>query len=329
MKKKLLNIQDVTAENILNLDKVRFTFLPGMDNFPLVVSPNFQGQDLPGWVKNNQQLLADKVSHHGALLFRGFNIDTLEKFNAFTNCFDMPTLEYKQRTSPRYEVAKNIYHSTSYPADQSINMHSENSYAKNWAMKLAFCCIVPPEEQGETPIADNRMVLKKLSAETKQKFLSKGVKYVRNISKWVGLSWEEVFQTDDKLVVEAECRNNGMVYNWDDDDRLVLTWNNGAIYKHPVTQEEIWFNHAFFFNKHSYSEDVLAALTDDELPFNTYYGDGTEISRSDIEEIKAAYEKATVKFAWEKGDVLFLDNMLTSHGRSPYRGERKIVVSMF
>jgi alpha-ketoglutarate-dependent taurine dioxygenase len=32
--------------------------------------------------------------------------------------------------------------------------------------------------------------------------------------------------------------------------------------------------------------------------------------------------------AWEKGDVLLLDNMLMSHGRSSFTGERKILVSM-
>ena len=63
--------------------------------------------------------------------------------------------------------------------------------------------------------------------------------------------------------------------------------------------------------------------------FHTYYGDGSEISKEEIEEIRAAYAKASIKFPWEKGDVLFVDNMMVAHGRSAYKGERKIVVSMF
>jgi hypothetical protein len=168
-----------------------------------------------------------------------------------------------------------------------------------------------------------------LTPETKDKFLKKGVRYVRNISKGLGLSWEEVFQTTEKEKVEEECRQNGMTYKWESDDRLILTWNNKAIYDHPDTHEEIWFNHAFFFNKYTLSEAYLAGFDSaEELPFNTYYGDGTEITREEIDEIRMAYDKATVKFPWIKGDVLFLDNMLMGHGRSPYKGDRKIIVSM-
>jgi hypothetical protein len=59
-----------------------------------------------------------------------------------------------------------------------------------------------------------------------------------------------------------------------------------------------------------------------------YYGDGTEIEDSVIAEICEIYREATVSFAWQKGDILMLDNMLTAHGRNPYVGDRKIVVAM-
>ena len=33
-------------------------------------------------------------------------------------------------------------------------------------------------------------------------------------------------------------------------------------------------------------------------------------------------------FPWEEGDLLMVDNVLTSHGRSAYNGPRKIIVGM-
>lgn len=330
MQNRLSKLKSSKAENIIGDERVVFSFLSDNAGFPLLIKPKSSGLILTEWVKDNMDTVIGKLNTHGALLFRGFHIDSVEKFQEFIDVFNASPLEYTQRSSPRYEVAKNIYYSTTYPNDQNINMHSENSYALNWPKKIVFCCIVSAAEQGETPIADNRLVFKNISQPTIDKFLQKGVRYVRNISKGIGLSWQEVFQTDDKATVEHECRLHGMDLKWEDDDGLVLCWNNKAIYNHPATNEYVWFNHSFFFNKYALTEEAIAAFgSDDELPFNTYFGDGSPITKQQIEEIKTAYDKATVVFPWQAGDVLFMDNMLMSHGRKPYKGDRKVIVSMF
>lgn len=35
-----------------------------------------------------------------------------------------------------------------------------------------------------------------------------------------------------------------------------------------------------------------------------------------------------MRFDWQRGDVVMLDNMLAAHARDPYEGPRKIVVAM-
>lgn len=283
------------------------------------------------WIHQNREEFDKKLSKHGAILFRNFNVNTIAKFEEISKLFDSDSLKYAFRSSPRYAVGKNVYTSTSYPKEYSINMHSEASYMPNGHPQfIVFCCINPATEKGETPIADNRLLLNFLSEKTKSKFLNKGVKYMRNLNKNIGLSWEEVFQTNDKKEVESECNRTGLDFIWKSQDNLELTWIKKAIWQHPRSRDLVWFNHASFFNKYTLENDYYGTVeSDDQLPNNTYYGDGTEITREEIIEILNAYRKSTIEFTWKKGDVLFLDNMLCSHGRNPYEGKRKIVTSLF
>ena len=87
-----------------------------------------------------------------------------------------------------------------------------------------------------------------------------------------------------------------------------------------------------FFNITSLPAGVRAAFTsgieEEDLPFNTYYGDGSPIEAAVLEEVREAYDRETIAFPWEKNDILMVDNMLVAHGRQPFTGPRKIVVAM-
>jgi alpha-ketoglutarate-dependent taurine dioxygenase len=164
------------------------------------------------------------------------------------------------------------------------------------------------------------------------KFRDRGVLYVRNYGEGLGLSWPEVFQTRDPAEVEAYCREMEIEVEWREGQRLRTRQWRPAIRQHPKSGEPIWFNHALFFHVSSLDPSVrdpmLAVLRDEDLPFNTYYGDGSTIEPEVLETLRAAYDAETVSFDWEQGDVLLLDNMLSAHGREPFSGPRKIVVAM-
>jgi hypothetical protein len=94
----------------------------------------------------------------------------------------------------------------------------------------------------------------------------------------------------------------------------------------------VWFEHTAFFHISSLPagvRDVLQAdFAEEDLPFNTYYGDGTPIEISVLEEIRAAYKQHAVAFPWQKRDLLLIDNVLVSHSRQPFVGPREILVAM-
>jgi hypothetical protein len=99
----------------------------------------------------------------------------------------------------------------------------------------------------------------------------------------------------------------------------------------PAWKEESNYGNDRAFERSDVPEDrdiLLSSFSEDELPNNTYYGDGTPIEPAVLDELRGQYTSASVKFRWEHGDVLLVDNMLTAHGRSPYRGPRQILVVM-
>ncbi|MFK7784942.1 MAG: TauD/TfdA family dioxygenase [Crocinitomicaceae bacterium] len=329
MKGKLKGLKNIKAKSVDTNDRVKTLPFENAHGFPLVVSTDYSDLNIGAWMETNRESIDKNLTKFGGILFRGFNVNTVEKFQGFMAFFENEKLEYKLRSSPRHAVGEKVYVSTEYPKEQSINMHCESSYAPSHPNKIAFCCLIPAEKGGETPIADTRKVFNEISEATREKFQEKGVKYRRFFSGRSGMSWEEAFQTESKDQVEEECQLSGIDYQWINDNELILTWTKKAIWEHPNSGEKIWFNHALFFNENAAGyEELRAVLETDQLPNNTFYGDGTNISKEEIQELTQAFEKSTIEFQWKTGDVLLLDNLLMAHGRNPFEGERKIIVSM-
>ncbi len=322
----MLNLKPTATK--LDQEMVQFSTVNTEGTIVHICKPLLNNVSLSNWIKLNRQLVEDCLLKHGNILFTGFPLNSVEDFRETIDSIGRNPMEYTQRSSPRTEIAENIYTSTDYPADQYINMHNELSYASAWPMKIIFFCKEPSMQGGETPIADSREVLRFLSHETREKFAKKGIMYIRTLVEGFGLSWKQVFQTDDKAKAEQACREGGMEFEWKENEKLVIKWTRPAIRKHPITGEEVWFNHGFFFNELALDPLIRSSLVVDDLPFNTFYGDGSVIEQSVIEEIRKAFESAVRTFTWQRGDFLLLDNMLCAHGRYPYKGDRKILVAM-
>ena len=102
-----------------------------------------------------------------------------------------------------------------------------------------------------------------------------------------------------------------------------LSCDGGALFN-----KKVWFNHSFFYHRLNQDPGLIELVDKEDLPFTVNFGDKSEIEDNIYSEFKQAYEKAKIVFKWEKGDLLLLDNMLFSHARNPFKGERKILVSM-
>lgn len=315
-------------------NRVRLDLLSPEKPLPLVIQPVAPGVDLARWASENRELIETRLTEHGGILFRGFAVPGVAEFRRLISAVSAADLlEYRYRSTPRTEISGRIYSSTEYPADQEIPLHNENSYSDSWALKIFFYCELPATGGGGmTPIADSARVYDRISPAVRERFATKKVMYVRNYGGGADLPWQEVFQTQDQAIVEAFCRDHGIEAEWLDDGRLRTRQICPAVARHPKTGKMLWFNQAHLFHVSALDPDIREALAElfapDELPRNAFYGDGTPLEEEALDEVRRAYREEQVAFPWERGDVLLLDNMAVAHGRTSYRGDRKIRVGM-
>jgi alpha-ketoglutarate-dependent taurine dioxygenase len=301
-------------------------------SLPLLVQPAARGVDLVAWAGLNRAFVDDHLRRHGGILFRNFHPGSPAEFQRFITAVSGELLHYTYASTPRTRVSDGIYTSTEYPAAQRIPLHNEMSYASSWPMKIGFYCETPAERGGETPIADSREVFRRVPADVRERFARKKVMYVRNYGEGLDLAWQEVFKTSDPAEVERFCVDAGIEFEWKAGDRLRTRQVCQAVGVHPVTGESVWFNQAHLFHPSSLGdgirESLLSQFDPEDLPRNACYGDGSPIEPEALAEIRNAYEQSTIAFPWRQGDILLLDNMLAAHGRSPYQGQRRVLVGM-
>ncbi|CAN5419808.1 TauD/TfdA family dioxygenase [soil metagenome] len=327
---------------------------------PAEGAPN-SADSLRQWLDENKAFISEKILEHGAILFRGFEVEGPQQFENVAQGVDPDLKNNYLGTSPRNAVSKYVFSASELPPYYPIMQHCEMSFLPNPPRKLFFYCHIEPEANGETPIVDFRKVYKNLDPKIREEFERKGIKNIRNYNGpaakakfdlWKLKRWDEMFLTTDKKAVEAECAKNGLEYHWKDDDRLTLINDQEATKKHPITGETVWYNHlqvfhesvaameygyiakrqkdlrAQWFNLVTSAMSAVKKLTtkDGDQAMNCTFRDGTPIPVAYVKHVEEVIWKNMVIFPWRKGDVLAIDNYSTSHGRLPYKGPREIQV---
>jgi alpha-ketoglutarate-dependent taurine dioxygenase len=302
---------------------------------------------LPSLIAAERARLAALQLRHGAILFRGFAVtEPAQLARAVAAAAETP-MRYVGGSSPRTPLAERVYTSTQLPPEVRIPLHSELAYVNAYPRHLWFCCAVPPAAGGETVLADARQVYRAIDPAVRRRFIARRVRYrcsfhgpsaffalVDRLQK-VTRSWMEAFETTDPALAEARCRELGADVHWLASGRLVMEIVRPAAISHPETGEPLWFNFAHLFRLNPrylgqlrYRLAQLFFVDQRTRTQDAHYGDGGEIDAATIDHLFDVLEAQTVSFPWQRGDVLWLDNLLCMHGRNPFRGPRRVLAAM-
>jgi alpha-ketoglutarate-dependent taurine dioxygenase len=307
------------------------SYLAPDEPLPLVIRPSMEEVNLPSWLANNKELIRGELEKHGAILFRDFHVASPEKFEESARSISGELFE-EYGDLPRENAGARVYRSTPYPADKAILFHNESSHQYRWPMKIWFYCVKPAERNGATPIVDCRKLYQMLSPQTIRRLEEKKLMYVRNFVDGLDVSWQQFFQTSNKALVEEYCGKMAIDFEWKSETHLRTRQICPAVARHPYTGEMVFFNqiqlHHVSFLEPAVREAMLGMFKEENLPRNVYYGDGTPLEETVIAEINALYQQLAVRFQWQAGDVIVLDNMMVAHARDPFEGSRKILVAM-
>ncbi|MGI5499255.1 TauD/TfdA family dioxygenase [Lentzea sp. CA-135723] len=301
------------------------------DSLPHVLTPAETGDDLFDWITRNGAEVDEGLARAGAVLFRGFDIATPDRFEPVAELICGELVADNGEHNPVFD-GSSVQTPVFYPPDKHLLWHNENSFNAEWPLRIVFCCGQPAETGGETPVVDSRLVYETLDPALRRRFEERGVGYQRVYRAGLGLTWQQVFGTDSRAEAERRCAETGLRHEWLDGDRLRTTCVRPAVVKHAGSGRMSWFNQAQHWHTACLDEQTRAALqelfSEDEMPRSCRYGDGSEIEDSVMTEILDVYRSLESAFPWHRGDVLAVDNVAVAHARNPFTGKRKLFVAM-
>ncbi|MEM9171404.1 MAG: TauD/TfdA family dioxygenase [Pseudomonadota bacterium] len=301
------------------------------DVFPLVYVPATDDTSLDSlcrWVASEHDSLQQQLSQAGAVMLRGFAVDKDVDFDAVIQAFGMQNFAYKDSLSNAVRInrTERVFTANEAPPDVSIYMHHEMAQTPIFPSRLFFYCEKAAEFRGETPVCRSDVLLSALEREL-PRFIAAcrehGVKYSNtmpaqdNAQSGQGRSWGSTLRVDSRDAAEAKLVALGYSWQWLDDGSLRATTPVLPAIRKLIDGREVFFN------------QLIAAFrgwADAEKSIS--YGNSERIDPTDMMRVSELADEITFDIPWQDGDIVLVDNFLVMHGRRPFEGSRRVLVSL-
>jgi alpha-ketoglutarate-dependent taurine dioxygenase len=325
---------------ITNTVQVQPVHVPGQQTydglaFPLVLrcgSARATLEQTATWLAEHRRQLNEQAAQHGAILFRGFPLATAEDFDRFVATFAWPNFPYDESLSNAVRVNRTprVFTANEAPPTVTIVLHHEMAQTPIYPSKLFFFCEQPAERGGATPLCRSDILWQRLS-ERRPGFArdcqERGLRYTNvmpsanDASSGMGRSWQSTLGAPTREQAEQRLKTLGYDWQWLDDGCLRATTPVLAAVRELADGRSTFFNQliAAYCGWKDSRNDPSKSIT---------YGDGTPLDGEAAREAAELADKITFDLAWQRGDVVLVDNYVTMHGRRTFRGTRRVLASL-
>ncbi|XP_044497510.1 clavaminate synthase-like protein At3g21360 [Mangifera indica] len=305
-------------------------------SFPLVLSRNpttlpFSVSLFTETITTHKYILHSLLLESGAVLFRGFDINTAKDFNDVVEAFGYDVLPYVGGAAPRTQIFGRVFTANESPPHQKIPFHHEMAQLPEFPSKLFFFCEVEPGSGGETPLVLSHIVYERMKQrypEFVENLEQHGLIYTRVLgeeddpSSPIGRSWKSTFSTDDKNLAEERAAKLGTKLEWLENGGVkTIMGPIPAIKYDKLRDRKIWFNGMVpaYTGWKDKQIDPDKAVT---------FGDGKPLPADIIYDCQRILEEECVAIPWQKGDILLIDNLAVLHARRSSSPPRRILASL-
>jgi alpha-ketoglutarate-dependent taurine dioxygenase len=280
------------------------------------------------WLHDERSGLIDEATLHGAVLFRGFPVPTVEAFDEMIQAFELENFPYKESLSNAVRInrTERVFSANEAPPEANILFHHEMAQTPLYPRWILFYCELAAEEGGATPICRSDILHQRLSAacpKFMQDCAAKGFRYTNTMpdkndaQSGQGRSWRDTLSVDSRDAAEARLKALNYTWEWLDDGALKATT--------PVLPAEMELSpgRKTFFNQ------LIAAYGGwMERGKALCHGDGSPLEAAAVERAIELAEELAFDLCWQPGDFVLIDNTVAMHARRTFKGKRKVWASL-
>jgi len=299
------------------------------------------------WAHRSRYDIEARLAATGALLFRGFPIDSAEHFATFVEALGYPNFAYQGaggNAVRKNVVGDRVFTANESPPDRVIPFHHELAQTPVFPHRVLFFCDIPAATGGATPLLDSHRVYTRIRdqlPEFMEELETKGVRYTRVMTRddrpdsAVGHGWAGTFGVETLDQLRAALDGTGQSFEilvdvpGVDPTRCPIRHYTSTLAAIRVDDADPR-RRARFFNQ------LLAAHDGwrDELNppgMSVVFGDGSPIPADAMEVVARAHEEEAVAVPWRHGDVMLLNNLQVMHARERFANgdaPRRVLASL-